>query len=62
MLGRKEDTNLAELVSVEHPLGVITITRKKLGLEFRLKETKGELASGETIQAGEVGWVTSSKK
>jgi hypothetical protein len=38
LLGLKEDTRLAELVTVEHPLGVIKITRKKTGFELRLEE------------------------
>jgi hypothetical protein len=62
MLGLKEDTNLAELVLVKHPLGVIRMTRDKSGLEFRLRELKDGKESGETIQSGKVRWTTSAKE
>ena len=55
-LGLKDETNLAELLSFRHPLGVIKIKRDETGLKFRLEEVTDGIESGETLQAGEVRW------
>lgn len=55
-LGLKDDTNLAELSSLRHPLGAIKIKRDVTGLTFRLEEVTDGTETGETLQAGEVRW------
>jgi hypothetical protein len=55
-LGLKDGTNLAELSSLRHPLGVIKIKRDETGLTFRLEEVADGAESGETLQAGAVRW------
>jgi hypothetical protein len=57
LLGLKEGKNLAAIDSIEHPLGVIRVTRNKTGFDFRLTEKRAE--SGESLQSGEVRWATS---
>ena len=57
-LGLKDGTNLADLSSLKHPLGVIKIDRKKGGLKFRLEEVTDGIESGETLQSGEVRWAS----
>jgi hypothetical protein len=52
---------VAEVVSVEHPLGVMKSTRKKTQLAFRLEEMKDGMESGDTRQASEVMWCRQSK-
>ena len=61
-LGLKDDTNVAELSSFRHPLGVIKIKREETGLKFRLEEVTDGTESGETLQAGEVRWANPSKR
>jgi len=51
LLGLKDDSSLADLSSLKHPLGVIRIIRDETGLKFRLEEINGE-----TLQTGEVRW------
>jgi hypothetical protein len=60
-LGLKDDTNLAELSSLRHPLGVIKIKRDETGLTFRLEEVTDRAESGETLQEGRVRWASKGK-
>ena len=62
LLGLVPNINLAELESVEHPLGAITIVRNRTGLEVRLEEKKNGMATGRILQAGAVRWVSSPKE
>jgi len=61
-LGLKDDTNVAELSSFRHPLGVIKIKREETGLKFQLEEVTDGTEPGETLQAGEVRWANPSKR
>ena len=56
LLGLKEGTDLSDLSSLKHPLGVIKIIRDETGLRFRLEEVTDGTDSGETLQTGEVRW------
>jgi len=56
LLGLEDDSSLADLSSLKHPLGVIKIIRDETGLKFRLEEVTDATDSGETLQAGEVRW------
>ena len=58
LLGLKNDSSLADLSSLRHPLGVIKIDRNHSGLEFRLEEMKDGVQSTETLQAGKVRWTS----
>ena len=60
-LGLKDDTNLAELSSLNHPLGVIKIERDEMGLKFRLQAVRDGNATGETLQGGEVRWAAKER-
>ena len=62
LLGLDNETNLAELARVKHPLGVIKIKRKKEGLDLRLEEKKDGMATGKTLQVGKVLWAPSAKE
>ena len=62
MLGLGEDTKIAELDSVKHPLGVIQIVRKKASLGFRLEEQKDGIGTGKTLQRGGVRWAVQVKE
>lgn len=56
LLGLKDDSSLADLSLLKHPLGVIKITRGQTGLKFQLEEVKDGTESGATLQTGEVRW------
>lgn len=56
LLGLKDDSSLADLSSLKHPLGVIKIIRDERGLKFRLEEVTDGTDSGETLQSGEARW------
>jgi len=56
LLGLKDDTSLADLSSLKHPLGVIKIERDETELKFRLVEVTDGTDAGETLQTGEVRW------
>jgi hypothetical protein len=56
LLGLKEGTDLSDLSSLKHPLGVIKIFRDETGLNFRLEEVTDGTDSGETLQTGDVRW------
>ena len=56
LLGLKEGTDLSDLSSLKHPLGVVKIIRDETGLKFRLEEVTDGTDSGKTLQTGEVRW------
>ncbi|MDF1844813.1 MAG: DPP IV N-terminal domain-containing protein [Rubripirellula sp.] len=56
LLGLKDDSSLADLSSLKHPVGIIKIDRDATRLKFRLEEVTDGTESGETLQTGEVRW------
>jgi hypothetical protein len=62
LLGVDDETNLAELEEVKHPLGVIQIERQKNGLDFLLKAMKEGKGTGKTLQVGKVRWEAPVRK
>jgi hypothetical protein len=56
LLGLEDDSSLADLSSLKHPVGLIKIDRDATRLKFRLEEVTDGTESGETLQTGEVRW------
>ncbi|TWT60761.1 WD40 repeat domain-containing protein [Rubinisphaera italica] len=62
MLGLDQNLKLVELDSIKHPLGVIKISRETASLGFRLEDQKDGVATGTTLQRGEVRWAPKVKE
>lgn len=56
LLGLEKDTNLSELNSIRHPLGVINIRTRMQSIEFELQREAPDTRQLETLKQGVVTW------